>query len=322
MEWLEEQDAYNLHRQVRKKFPRRTYDIKNIDDLWEIDLIDFRSLASYNDGYKYILVVVDALSKFAWVEKMRDKSAKSSVDAFASILCRSSGRVAVWVQSDKGKEFVAGGFQKFLKKRGISFRETISPQTKAALVERFIRTLKERLYRYFTHKHTWRYVDILQCIVDSYNNSKHTATKMTPASVTMRNASTARENLKRRYGTKTTRRPRYAVGDLVRISRERNVFAKGFESGWTVELFKISRVSLSRQPHVYHLKDLAGEDIDGVFYEEELSRVRKNLSEDYFEIGEILKESGKGKKKRFFVSFKGYPKSFNAWVNACDLKNI
>ena len=148
-----------------------------------------------------------------------------------------------------------------------------------ALVERFVYTLKERLYRYLTHKDTWRYVDVLQRIVDSYNNSKHSATKMIPASMIIRNASTRKKDAS----------PQYAVGNLVRISRARNVFAKGFGSGLIVKFFKISRISLSHQPHVYHLKDLASENVNGVFYEQELCRVRKDLIEKYFEIDEILK---------------------------------
>lgn len=323
LEWLEGEDAYNMHRQVRKRFPRRCYDVKNVDDLWEIDVMDLKSIQTYNDGYKYLLGVIDVLSKFAWVEVLRDKSAKSLAKAFETVLERASGRVPIWVQSDKGGEFTGNFFQKMLKDRGISYRETRNPQTKAAVIERFIRTFKERLFRYFTHRHTWRYVEVLQSLVDSYNYSKHSATKMVPATVTISNAAVARENLKHRYAfRKEPRQPKYRVGNLVRISRERNVFAKGYESGWTTELFKISRISTSRQPHVYYLEDLSGDEIVGIFYEEELSRVRKDLNEHYFEIDEIIKESGKGRLKKYFVSFKGYPKSFNSWVRSCDLKNI
>ena len=93
-----------------------------------------------------------------------------------------------------------------------------SPDTKAAIVERFIRTIKERTWRYFTHKNTRRYVDVLQKIIEAYNHTKNSATKMIPASVTLYNAAKARENLQQRYGNHTIRSPKCGVGNFVSIS--------------------------------------------------------------------------------------------------------
>lgn len=321
--WLESQDAFNQHRYVRRRFPRRHYSVRNIDDVWEADLIDVRSIKSYNDGFAFILVVIDVLSKFAWLEPIADKTSKNVTKAFDRILFRSNSRVPVCLQTDKGKEFIGKEMQDFLKKKGISFRVVRSPDTKAAIAERLVRTIKERIWRYFTHKNTRRYVDILQKIAEAYNHSKHSGTKMEPAAVTMYNASIARENLNNRYGNSTrTKKPKYSVGDLVRVSRAKNVFAKGYESGWTLELFKISRISLARQPPVYFLKDLTDEPIDGFFYEEELSRVVKDLDSDVFEVEKILKTSGTGRKKKYLVKWKGYPDKFNSWVDVNQIKEI
>ena len=112
------------------------------------------------------------------------------------------------------------------------------------------------------------------------------------------------------------------VGNLVRVSRAANVFAKGHESGWTLEIIKITRISSTRPPAVYYLEDLAGEEIDGFFYTEELRIVRKNLTTDVFEIDKILKTRGKGSSKEYFVKWKGYGDKFNSWVRANQLKNI
>lgn len=87
-------------------------------------------------------------------------------------------------------------------------------------------------------------------------------------------------------------------------------------------LFEIIRISTTRYPPGYFLKDLAGEDIDGLFYEEELSRVRKDLNDDYFEVGKILKSRRKGRLKECFISWKGYPEKLNSWVKATNLKHI
>ena len=89
-----------------------------------------------------------------------------------------------------------------------------------------------------------------------------------------------------------------------------------------MELFKISRISSTRQPPVYFLKDLADEDIDGFFYEEELSRVRKDLNSDSFEVEKILKTSGTGRKKKYFIKWKGYPDKFNSWIHSSQIKQL
>lgn len=321
IEWLETQDAYNSHRLVRKRFPRRFYNTQNIDDTWELDLADLRSIKSYNDDVSYLLVVVDILSKFAWVEPLTDKTGKSVADGFERVLKRSGGRVPVCVQSDAGKEFVSGKFQSILKKFDVTFKPAPSSDSKAACAERFIRTIKERIWRYFTHKRTRRYIDVLQNIVESYNNTRHSATKMIPSTVTLENAAIARANLENKYSCKSQRAPKYNVGDMVRISRAKNVFEKGYESGWTLELFKIVRVSSARYPVVYYLQDLSGEDIEGFFYEQELSRVRKDLEEATFEVEKILKVVGNGPTKKFLVKWKGYPDKFNQWINASDVED-
>ena len=229
--WLEHQDAYNLHKLVRKRFPRRFYNVSNRDDIWEVDLADLKSIKTYNDGFSYLLVVIDVLSKHAWVDPIKDKSGSSVSEAFERILKRSGGRIPISVQSDSGKEFLSKKLQIVLQNHGIRFKPVRSPDVKAACAERFMRTLKERLWRYFTYKNTRRYVDALQDIVESYNNSRHIATKMAPSAVTLENAAIAQANLFQRYAYKRQHSPIYDVGDLVRISRAKNVFDKGYESG-------------------------------------------------------------------------------------------
>ena len=163
----------------------------------------------------------------------------------------SNGRKPICLQTDKGKEFVGDVMQKNLSKYGIAYRVARSPDTKAAIVERIIRTIKERTWRYFTHKNTRRYVDVLQKIVDACNHTKHSATKMVPATVTLYNATKARKNLQRRYGNRDFTALKYCVGDLVRVSRAKHVFAKGYEGGWTLDIFTITRISSTRPPVVY-----------------------------------------------------------------------
>ena len=192
---------------------------------------------------------------------------------------------------------------------------------RTVVIERFNQTLKERMWRYFTHTRCKRYVDVLQNIVDAYNRSYHSSIKMPPYNVTLNNTSIVRANLEKRYASKHIRIPKYNVGDLVRISSSKAAFAKAYEGGWSKELFLIIRVSTYTQPPTYFLRDLQGEDIDGIFYEEELTRVRCDLAKTNLIVDKIIQTKGRGRMKRLLVSWFGFPEEkFNTWIRAADLK--
>lgn len=320
LNWLRAQDSYTRHHPTRRRFQRLHYDVSNIDDVWEADLADMQSLKSYNDGYRYILVVIDVLSKYAWVEALKDKSAPTVLEGFKKIFKR-SGRTPGYLQTDKGKEFVADTIQKYLSTKDINFRVARNPDIKAAIVERFNRTLKERMWRYFTYKKTHRWIDVLQKLVDGYNHTKHTSIKMEPAAVTIDNAIEAWRNIQRRHQPPKPRRLKYKVDDYVRISKQKAAFDKGYEAGWTEELFQVTKAKLRQSLPVYELKDLAGEPIEGYFYEQELTLVNKDLEEEEFLIEEIIQTRGRGKKKEVLVKWKGYPDKFNSWIPAEGVKN-
>ena len=165
-DWLEKQDAYTLHKQIRRKFKRNRYLVTNINDLFQADLIDMRKLASYNDGVKYLLTVIDVFSKFAYVIPLYSKSGSDVAAAFEEIFTE---QIPGNVQTDKGKEFLAKNVQKLFKKNDINFYVAKNPDVKAAVIERFNRTLKSKMYKYFTHANTFKYIDVLQNFVVSYS---------------------------------------------------------------------------------------------------------------------------------------------------------
>lgn len=331
-DWLSNQDTYTLHRPVRKKFPRLHYDVPMIDAVWEIDLVDMQALKSHNDGYNYLFVAIDVFSKFAWVQPIKNKSGPTVVNAFDTILSKAHGRVPFYLQSDRGKEFVCTAFQNYLKKKGIYFRTASNPDVKAAVVERFNRTLKERIWRYFTYKNTHRYLDILQDLVRSYNNTVHSSIRMTPATVTIYNALNVRANIEKSWEKNEKKKNRregpikpakYSVGQFVRVSRAKLLFEKGFVSGWSEEIFKISKVSMRQRIYIYELEDLKGEKIEGFFYTEELTLVGdKRVNQNSYIIERIIDTRGRGKKKEVLVKWVGYPNKFNSWILASDLVSL
>ena len=111
--WLTFQDTYILHKPVRKSFPRRRALPHGIDDQWQIELVDLSSLSRVNDNYKFLLMCIDVLAKYAWVVPMKVNSAKSLVEAVSYILTTSK-RMPNKIQGDKGKEFVNRKFKSFL----------------------------------------------------------------------------------------------------------------------------------------------------------------------------------------------------------------
>ena len=218
-----------------------------IDSLWEADLASVQDVAKENDGVNYLLVVIDVLSKYVWVRPMKNKTARSLLEAFDFIL--SEGRKPEKLRTDKGTEFVNESFQQYLKKKDIQFY-TANNESKVSVVERVNRTLKSKLYRYFMAVNSLRYIDVLQDLVDSYNNTYHRSTGRAPATVSLLNVGTVRRKL---YGGSTSTAPKmfkFYVGDHVRISLCKLLFKKGYKMNWTEEIFQITR-QLSRTPVVY-----------------------------------------------------------------------
>ena len=146
-QWAENNLSYSLHKPSRRNFKRNKIYAPEIDSLWEADLAFVKDVANVNDGVNYLLVVIDIFSKFLWVRPMKNKTARSLVEAFDSIL--SEKRKPEKLRTDKGTEFINESFQQYLKKQGIQFY-TATNEPKAAVVERVNRTLKSKLYHYFT----------------------------------------------------------------------------------------------------------------------------------------------------------------------------
>ena len=326
LDWLDAQDAYSLHRTVKRRFPRLRYTVSFIDDVWETDLLQLTNLKSFNDDFSYIMIVIDVLSKYLWVEAMRDKTMTTAASAFKKILSRSGGRICVLLQSDQGCEFTGSSFQKMLKKHGIHFRFTRDPVTKACVVERVIRTLRERIWRYLTHKNTKRYIDVLQNVVSAYNKSVHSGTKLKPSEVDAYNKNLIarhRSQTVNARGAQLKNNVKYSVGRHVRVSRLKSTFERGYEQNFSQEIFRVKRISKRQGIFTYFLEDLNGEDIDGFFYAQELAPVATSRVENgTFQIDKVIKVRGQGAKREALVSWKGWPKSFHSWVKYSEIKNI
>ena len=267
-EMLRKSLAFTLHRPPRRRFKMAPVVVLNIDQQWVADLVEMQRVWRQNGGVRYLLTVVDVLSKYAWVRPIKHKTGAEIVKAFESIVAE--GRRPQTLQTDKGKEFYNATVQRWLKQEGIRHFSTLG-DAKASIVERFNRTLKPRLYRYFMAANTTRYVDILPCLVQRYNEDVHRSIGMAPRDVNVSNEAEVRQRL---YGqvTKTRRRGRLKVGDKVRLSERVKTFKKGYLPQWTEEVFWIRRV-MQGPVLMYKVDEFDGTPVKGTFYAEDLQKV-------------------------------------------------
>ena len=176
-----EQLANELHKPIIRKFEKKkVYSIFK-DNIWGADLADMQLLSKYNKGIRFLLCVIDIFSKYAWVVPLKDKKGISIVKAFQLILKQSNRKPnKIWV--DKGSESYNAYFKKWLRDNDIVMYSTHN-EGKSVVAERFIRTLKSKIYNYMTSISKNVYIDKLDDIVDKYNNTYHTTIKMKPFDV-------------------------------------------------------------------------------------------------------------------------------------------
>ena len=219
-----------------------------------------QSLSRKNKGIKYLLCAIDLFSKYGFVIPLKDKKGISIVNAFNKIIKQSNRKPnKIWV--DQGGEFYNNVFKKWLSDNDIIMYSTYN-EGKSVVAERFIRTLKNKLYKHMTATGKKVYYDVLDDVVNKYNNTKHSTIKMEPIDVG--------DNNKRVYIDEHNEKDsRFKVGDRVRISKLKNIFAKGYAPNWSSEIFIVDKVN-DTVPYTYNLKDLNDEEIISSFYDKEL----------------------------------------------------
>lgn len=300
---LEKDLGYTLHKPRRRNFPTLPVVVFGIDEQWTADLIEVVTISKYNRGFKYLLTVVDVFSKHAWVEPIKNKTGQAVTEAFEKIL--NQGRAPINLQTDDGREFYNKTFAQLLKRYDIHHFST-NGDTKASVVERFNRTLKQRMYRYFTTNNTLNFVPVLPALVKSYNRSYHRSIKMAPDQVTLANSEQVWENLygkamKRKVGT-------LKVGDRVRLNKKFRPFKKGYLPGWTEEVFVVRQVNKGTIPN-YKIEEWDGTPLEGTFYEQDLQKVTVT-DDNIFRIEKIVKRKG----NKVLVNWKGWPVKYNSWI--------
>ena len=178
-----EQIAKELHKPFIRNFTKRKVYSEFKDNIWGADLADAKLISKFNKGFRFLLCVIDAFSKYALVVPLKDKKGVSIVDAFQKILKESNRKPnKIWV--DKGSEFYNNSFKKWLKDNDIEMY-SIHNEGKSVVAERFIRTLKNKIFKHMTAISKNVYFDVLDNIFNKYNNTVHSTIKIKPVDVSM-----------------------------------------------------------------------------------------------------------------------------------------
>lgn len=296
-----------LHKSARKNFPRRFVNVKGIYDLWQADLVEMLPYAKMNKNFKYILTVIDVFSKKAFAKPVLNKSSKLVTDAMNQIFLENK-KSPRHLQTDNGTEFHNKIFKDLMKRYNINFYSTYS-SLKASVVERFNRTLKNKMWKQFSLQGSYKWLNILQDLVMSYNSTKHRTIKMVPNKV---NSSNEKDLLNSVYKRQLKWvKNKFKIGDVVRISKYKSIFDKGYTPNFSTELFKIVNVN-RKFPTTYHLEDMKKNPIAGQFYEMEL---QKTKYPDSYLVEKVLKRVN----NQYFVKWLAFPNSENSWINKRDI---
>ena len=259
-----------------------------------------QSLSKFNKGIKYLLCAIDLFSKYAWVIPLKDKKGTSIVNAFQKIISKERKPNKIWV--DQHSEFYNQSFKGLLKINNIEMYSTFN-EGKSIVAERFIRTLKNKTFKHMTAISKNVYFHVLNDIVNKYNNTIHRTIKMKPTDVTDDSFAEYNEDFNKEG-------PKFKVGEHVRISKYKNIFAKGYVPNWSEEVFIVHKIKTT-VPWIYTISDLNSEQIIGSFYEKKL---QKNNQKE-FRIEKVLKRKG----DQLYVKWKGYDNSFNSSINKKDI---
>ena len=279
--------------------------MNGIDKIWAADLVDMQAFSKFNRGIKYLLAVIDVFSKYGWLIPLKDKTGKSVASALKTIFMERQPE-KMWV--DISKEFYNENVKSLVELYSTENEE------KSSVVERWIRTMKERMWKYFTDNNTNHYADILPDLVKGYKNTGHSSIKMTLVEASKKkNELTVWRTLYPDHLEIRDINPEFSVGDKVRISKKKKTFEKGYTTRWTEEIFTIVEVKRT-SPVTYKIADLNEEEIKGSFYEPELQKTSQQL----FRIEKVIKRG----KKKSLVKWKGYSDDFNSWVDNKEIVNL
>ena len=274
--FMAQKRSISLHKRKVRNFQRRPIIVPGPFHSISADLIDYQRFSRKNHGYKYILCIIDMFSRMNYVRPLHTKKA-SEVAAQIDDIISSMQFIPRFFTSDKGLEFDIrnNDIRSILEDKYHMIVYYTSGPKKNSMVERFNRTLKERIERYFTEKKTTRWVDILQDFSNNINHTTNRSIGLPPVQVTLENADMIWKKLYPNRGKKV-KCDRIIIGDRVRIILPAKVFDKGYRQAWSDEIYTVHAIERSMGFCLYILK--SDHVLPRKFYLPELNFVSRNES--------------------------------------------
>ena len=309
--------VFSLHAPARRRFKRNSYIVPHPMHTAQADLVDMQMFASKNDGFRYLLTVIDVFSKKAFAIPIKVKSGVALAKAFDQLF---KVYVPAKLQTDRGKEFINQNVDKIMKDFNVTLYFSQNSDIKCSVVERFNRTLKSKMFKYFSSRGTRRYIEILPSLLESYNNSYHRTIRMAPNDVSSENVDRVFWNT---HGSQSEREMilnldenigiKFRVGDTVRIKYTLTPMDKSYYPNWQDPIFKIKTVIRGMDRIMYHLTDENGANLGRRFYQEELQKVDPDTA---FRVTIIKRDT---KKKQVLVKWLNHPNTQPSWIPEKDL---
>ena len=274
-EWLSAQKPYSLLRSAKYKFKRNRVLVASVNEEFQADLLDVRNLSTSNKNVRFLLTVVDVLSKYAYAIPLKNKTAHAVRNAFAQIF---KERVPAIVQTDDGNEF-KGTVKTLFDEYNILHVVANDAQIKCSVAERFNKTLRLKIAKYLRHTNKRTYIDVLEKIVSAYNRTVHSQTRMRPIDVTIETQQTAFDNL---YGGKTYRemllenyrkKAKLSVGDFVRLKLFKKTFGRGYQDNWSTQLYRIVKAYKTGQKAMFKVSNAMNNELSRKYYQEDLQKI-------------------------------------------------
>jgi len=308
------QYSKEIHKIAKKKYDTRKVITRGIDYIWSADLVDMYDLK--DDDYRYLLNIVDVLSKFAWSIPLKNKTGKTIVNELNKLF--KEGRKPVKFWCDQGSEFYNKDVMKLFEENDIMIYSSYG-KSKSNVVEGFNRTLKTEMWKRFDEQQSNKWVNMIPELLKWYNNKKHSTIGMTPIQASRKeNETILLKKQDEKESNKSEGKQLFQVGDKVRISRIKKTFEKGYTHNWSIEIFIVEEV-LNTKPITYKIKDENDNIIEGTFYNEELQKTEMG---DIYLIEKILKTKTIRGKKKYYVKWLGYTDDYNSWIDENDMKEM
>lgn len=320
-QFLSTVDSYTRHRQGKKPRSRNPVYVYNTREIIQVDLADVTSLSAKNENIKFLLLAIDTFSRKAWARPLANKSSALVAAAMKDVL-KETGEVAR-IFTDSGTEFTGKPFQNLLKKYNITHTRSNS-EVKCPHVERFIGTFKRIMHMYMTENETFKYLNRLDELLESYNSRWHRSIDMSPNDADKPENRNQVINIlnKKRYGPialKRTKKAEFSIGDIVRLKKYPDKFQRGHSEQFTGEMFKVHRIVDNLPITQYEVTDYSGNEvIRGLFYASELQLCTNPV----FKIEKRLKTRRlPNGKLQFFVKWLHFGNEHNEWVDQSDVEN-